>query len=187
MKRRRRIPAREATLLRLALPLLALCFECSPRAIASPKREEIQAALVYKFAQFVEWRAAADPSGDSLTVGVLGSEAMVPALEAALRGRTLQGHPVTVRSFARPEEVRDCRILFVDVLESRQPLVLGAISRRDVLTIGPGHEFVHAGGVIGILVQDGQVKFEINLQAADEASITIHAALLGLASEAGRW
>jgi len=50
-----------------------------------------------------------------------------------------------------------------------------------VLTVGETDGFVGVGGMIGFLLQDNRVRFEINLAAAESARLKIGSRLLMLA------
>ena len=163
------------------------CLWAGTAVAAAPTHEEVQAALVYKFAQFVRWNTVSAASDSPLVVGLLGDERIRAALEASLRGKRIQGKTVEVRAFSRPEDVRHCRVLVVDVPESRQELVLRKLSPEGVLTIGEGASFTRQGGIIGVLLDGPRAEFDLNLAAADRAGVTFDAGLLGLARQAGRW
>lgn len=156
-------------------------------ARAAPTTEQVQAALVYKFAQFVQWPSSEGAANSPILVGVLGSDAIRSALEGALETKSLGGRGFEIHAFKRPEEVRDCTIVVVDAPESRQALILHALPKRGLLSIGDGAAFAREGGVIAVILDSDQVKFDINLAAAEDAGITINATLLSLAREVGRW
>jgi hypothetical protein len=177
---------------RISLAAFALLLLTpAPGAASAPTREQVQAALVYKFAQFVQWgpEAGSLDSGDgaAIIVGLLGSDAIRSELEAILRGKSLQGRPLEVRYFEHPEDVRDCRILVIDMQESRRELAMRMLPRKDLLTIGEGASFARQGGVIAIILEESRVRFDLNLAAAETAGLKIDPTLLGLAHEAGRW
>lgn len=183
------MPGRErsaATRRRHLLLCLLLPFTAGPAA-AAPAPEEVQAALVYKFAQFVQWGPEAPARDSAVVVGLLGDERAQPALEAILRTKRLHGHRLVVQVFRRPEDVRGCRILLIDMPEARRSLALSKLPEQNVLTIGQGSSFAREGGVIAILLDGPSIGFEINLAAAERAGLTIDATLLGLARQAGRW
>lgn len=49
------------------------------------------------------------------------------------------------------------------------------------LTVGDSPEFAHEGGVIRLYLVDDRVRFEINVDAAERAHLTISSKLLVLA------
>jgi hypothetical protein len=172
---------------RLVLLAVTLLLSSCTLSFASPTRDQIRAALVYKFAQFVQWPSNDDAASGPIHVGILGNDAILSALEAALGTKSLRGHGFEIHAYKRPEEVIDCSIVVVDAIESRQTLILRALPKEGLLTIGEGAAFAREGGIIAVILDGDQVKFDINLAAAEEAGITVNATLLGLAREVGRW
>ena len=59
--------------------------------------------------------------------------------------------------------------------------ITDAIGRNSVLTIGDMKDFTELGGVIGFKIEDKQIRFEINLEAAQRAGLKISYKLLRLA------
>jgi hypothetical protein len=172
---------------RIAWALCLLLLTARPAASQAPTEDRVKAAFVYNFAQFVAW-----PAGDSLAkgpviVGLLGSAAMRPALEEVLRGKEHKGRSFEVRVFDRPEEIRDCRILFLDLPDPRRAKILELLARPGLLTIGDGEEFARQGGVIGLVKEGNRLKFDFNLASAERAGLRVDPTLLGLARKAGRW
>ena len=55
-----------------------------------------------------------------------------------------------------------------------------AAVRAGALSIGEADGFAERGGVIGLVVRDDRVKFEINTEAADSTRLRISSKLLAL-------
>ncbi len=172
---------------RIAWALCLLLLGARPVASQVPTEDRVKAAFIYNFAQFVAW-----PAGDSLAkgpiiVGIFGSGAMRPAIEEILRGKEQKGRRFEVRVFDRPEEVRDCRILFLDLPDPRRAKALELLPRPGLLTIGDGEAFARQGGVIALVKDGNRMKFDLNLTSAERAGLRVDPTLLGLARKAGRW
>jgi hypothetical protein len=58
---------------------------------------------------------------------------------------------------------------------------LGDLKGRPALTVGSLNIFCRRGGMIGFFPEDNEVRFEINLTAAEHAPLKISARLLSLA------
>ena len=56
-----------------------------------------------------------------------------------------------------------------------------AIRARPVLTVSDGKGFLRSGGVIEFYIQDGRMRFIINLDALDRAGVRLSSRLLELA------
>ena len=50
-----------------------------------------------------------------------------------------------------------------------------------ILTVGDGEDFARGGGVIGLFIEDGRMRFAINSDAAQRAGLRLSSKLLSLA------
>ena len=140
----------------------------------------LKAAFVYNFARFTEW------SGDSLrggpfTMCVLGDDDLASALESTVRQRSVAGHEVVV---ARVSTARlpACNLLYLSELPAAE---VRAITDRLIgtptVTVSSGPGFARSGGIIGLYVEDGRMRFAINMDAAQRAHLRFSSRLLSLA------
>jgi hypothetical protein len=58
--------------------------------------------------------------------------------------------------------------------------VLDAAAAASVLTIGEGEGFATSGGVIGLLVEDRKVRFDVDTTAAQLAGLRVSSKILAL-------
>lgn len=154
-------------------------------AVSSPYEEyEVKAAMLYNFAKFIDWPAAAlGEAGAPFVIGILGSDPFGARLDAVLRDKAVNGHPIAVRRFALPADVRNCQVLFVSAPDQeRVRHILQGFRRAPVLTVGEGGRFADSGGVISFILDDRRVRFEINVDAASRAGLLVSSKLLRLAT-----
>ena len=144
---------------------------------------EVKAAMLYNFAKFVEWPGE---GREPLVIGVLGKDPFGPVLDEVVRDKTVHGRPLVVRRFHQLAELGACHILFIARSESRLiPEVLEPLHKAGVLTVADIDQFAKSGGVIGFTMDNGRIRFEINLGAARRAGLRISSRLLGLALVTG--
>jgi len=168
------------------MAIAAICCRCA--GAAQPTEYELKAAFVYNFAKFVEWPEDAFVSpAESLRIGILGNDPFGDALPAVIAGRSAAGRGIELRRYRRPADVSGCQILFIRPPEGELPRVLRALDPRGVLTVGEGEAFAREGGVIGLVMEENRVTFEVNLEAAERAHLTLSSKLLQLARRVGRW
>ncbi len=75
-----------------------------------------------------------------------------------------------------------CQILFVNASErKRAAKILPELKATGVLTVGETEGFAAEGGVINFKTDDGQVRLEVNVAAAERARLRISSKLLNLA------
>ena len=143
----------------------------------------MKAAFLFHFAQLVEWPPEAFKEGDSpLTYCTAGGDPFEGGLDASLKGKTIGGRPVRVLHFKEGGESKGCQILFLGIADKKRvSATLAKLNGSPVLTVGESANFTKGGGMIGFLLEDNKVRFEINLEATEHAKLKISARLLALA------
>lgn len=175
---------------RLAWTVLIIAFlaQWGPRGIEAaqsdePTEAEVKAAMIYNFAQFVDWpESEPKASSSSFVIGVFGEDPIEAILENTLKGETFQNRSVQVRRVATPSEAKICEILFIAQSQKRRtPELLEMIRGSSTLTIGDTEDFVSMGGMIAFRKEGNRVRFQINPDAATRAGLKISSKLLRLA------
>jgi hypothetical protein len=172
-------------LLPLAVAWALAPAPASPRSSAS--EVEVKAAFLVHFAGLVAWPQDAFGAPDApLRIGVLGADALGEALAQAVRGRSVDAHPLHSERLGDAAEARGAHIVFVgDADRAAQSALLSALRGSSVLTVGETPGFAARGGVINFIVKDSKIHFEINPRAAERARLQISSRLLGLARIVG--
>jgi uncharacterized protein DUF4154 len=170
----------------------AVCLACLLATISVAPRElradgvseyQVKMAFLFHFAQFVEWPPEAFKDASSpLTYCTIGDDPFHGALEDSLKGKTIASHPLQVQHLKDREQINSCQILFVAASEKKRVADdLAAAAGRSVLTVGETEHFAQNGGMIGFVLDDDKVRFEINVQSALKAKLKISSRLLLLA------
>jgi hypothetical protein len=166
----------------LALAFLAL-VPAPLLAAGQPTEQDVKAAFLYHFAQYVEWPETAFTSATSpFVMGVVGDGGFLAAISSAVADKSVAGHRIVVKSVSAPAQTRDCHMVFITSSEtSRVPAMLGGMDATPVLAVGDAAGFAGAGGAIGFVIADGKVGFQINPTAVRRAGLKISSKLLRLA------
>jgi hypothetical protein len=139
----------------------------------------LKAAFLFNFAKFVEWPADMPAS---LTLCVVDDSAVEDALEQLVLGGVVAGRPVAVLKNPRTHPLRICHLLYLtDTDPVRLALALDEVKGARILTVGDGDQFVRTGGMIGLFLEDGRMRFAINPEAAQRAGVRLSSRLLSLA------
>jgi uncharacterized protein DUF4154 len=143
----------------------------------------VKAAFLYHFVQLVEWPAnSLGGESSPVTLCIIGEDPFGGDLEATLAGKTVGTRSLRVRHLKEAEELQGCHVLFVSEHEAAHlARLLQGLKDGPILTVGESNGFVEQGGMIGFLVVDNKVRFEINLEAAERAKLKISSRLLLLA------
>ena len=143
----------------------------------------LKLALLYKFAQFVEWPPDAFPSARSpLVVCVVGEDPFQADLAQELRTRSVGGHRVELTTIKRTSDLRACRLVFITAAEKKHiPAIVANARAANALTVGETKGFAQGGGIISFTIEANKLSFEINIDAARQSRLKISSKLLALA------
>jgi len=144
---------------------------------------QVKAAFLFNFAKFVEWPADAFPSPDApLQVCVMGHDPFGRDFEQIIVDKAVNGHRIEVAHPDGLPRARACHILFVASSEkSRIRQILQGLNGASVLTVADSDGLAALGGIINFVLDEGRVRFEINLKAAELAHLKLSARLLTVA------
>jgi hypothetical protein len=141
----------------------------------------VEAAYLYQFGKYVDWPSSASKPGDFL-ICVHGSDPLEGSLDEVVKGKTIAGRQVAVKRVPGPDELADCRIVFLSSLQDGSARAILATLADGTLTVGRGAQFTQQGGMIGFTYENRKVRFVVNLAAAQAANLTLSSQLLRVAS-----
>jgi hypothetical protein len=144
---------------------------------------QVKAAFLYNFARFVEWPPATFSNDkEPLRICVIGKDPFGGALEEAVRAKTVAGRSLAVSGISEGRQAAGCRILFVSSSEkNRLRAIFRALPPTGILTVGDTEGFAAQGGMVNFKLQDGRIRFEINVEAAERENLRISSKVLTLA------
>jgi uncharacterized protein DUF4154 len=143
----------------------------------------VKAAYLYNFVKFTEWPNTQPP--DSLTVCLYGKDPFGGFLDEAVRGKQAHGLPVLIRRLpAGDERLEGCQVLFFSST-ARIEDALSRLQGRSILTVGESNGFVERGGMIGLVMDRGSVRFDINLAAIGAGRLQVSSRLIEIGRLAG--
>jgi YfiR/HmsC-like len=142
---------------------------------------KVKGAFLLNFAKFTKWPADEFARDDSpITIGIVGEDPFGSTLDQLVEGVTIGARPIVVKRLAPSDDLSQCRILFVPK-STDTTNVMKRVTSPGVLTVGESDDFLNVGGVIRLMIEDKKVRFEVNMDAADRAHLTVSSQLLKLA------
>ena len=165
------------------LVLATLLFGVRAEAQQAPMGEaQVKAMFVYNFLKFVEWPVDASLGAkDPFVVLIIGEGPTADATEQFLESKSIGDRPLVVRRIRWDQPLAGARAAFVVEPDAKKlHRVLDAAASAGVLTIGEGESFATRGGVIGLLVEDRKVRFDVDTTAAQIAGLRVSSKLLAL-------
>jgi YfiR/HmsC-like len=172
---------------RFVLLCIVLLVSGLPRptcAQSTADEYQVKAAFLFHFAQLADWPAGVLNAGDtSLKLCVFDDEPRHQELQSTIEGKTIGARVFHVRLISQPQEIQGCNILFLSRDEARrQSVILKSLAGMPVLTVGETSNFLSDGGIIRFHLEEGKIRFDINLDAAELSHLKISSRLLLLAT-----
>lgn len=171
---------------RAALAAVALWFAVWPGLLPATEADlalKVKAAFLYNFARLVTWPPGKVGTADRpLEVCILEQDPVGPVLDESLAGKSVEGHPLTVRRLADANGWATCHIAYVGgSFPELTRDVLRNLAAQGVLTV---HENPAAlpDGVIRLYLADRKLRFEINQSAAERGRLRLSSRLMSLAA-----
>ena len=163
----------------------ALAVSAQPASAQSDQvgEYELKAAILYNLSRMVEWPPSAYADSQAPTVlCILGQDPFGNSLKTLGQKQDTNGRPVSIRQLKNENGIRDCHVLYISSSERKTVAqILTRLKGSSVLTVGEMSQFAVHGGVIQFTLEEKQVHFEINLDAASRMELKISSRLLVLA------
>jgi hypothetical protein len=164
---------------------IALLLTLSPRGLITQEvtGPALKAAFLFNFVKFTTWPPDVLPEAAALQMCVVNAQSVGSALSAAVQGRVVAGHAIHVTQPADTAPLRGCHVLFVSGPRAAALKVVTVVRDAPVLTVSDLQAFTAEGGVAQFHLQQGQLRFAFNLEAARAARLQISSKLLTLARQ----
>ena len=167
--------------------MLALLASAALPGFSQMDEYSIKAGYVYNFTKYVDWPndAFAGPSA-SFVICIAGEDPFAGRLEQAVSGKVSgDGRPLEVKpvNASQRDALRQCRILFLSRSEkSRAAEIVNALKYTPTLTVADFDSFAAGGGIADLRVEGTRVKVDLNVDAANRASLKVSARLQQVAN-----
>jgi hypothetical protein len=176
------------TILFVLWVLFTVCFAIhEAQAQTNPAMDavelQVKAAYLYKFGSYVEWPEKTFANPDSpIVIGVLNADALAGELSKMIVGRTVNGHPVTVRKLKQDESTNGVNILFIGRDNKiREAELIASVRGKSTLIVTDAEGALTLGSMINFVLVDGKVRFEVAPKTASLGFLNISARLLAAA------
>jgi len=144
-------------------------------AAQTAQEHEVKAAFLFRFLSFMEWPQA---SSAPIVIGFVGAEEIAAELERLVPGRAAQGRPVAVRRLKPGESPAGVHVVMVGRGEAER---IAPLAKQGAFVVGESEIALDRGAAINFLVDDGKVRFEVSLPAAERSRVRISSRMLAVA------
>ena len=169
------------------LLVIWLCMACGvatrvAHATEPVAEQDLKAAYIFNFIQFIEWPDNGGTPDNDVTVCVSAFSALKRSLNALDGKQATRGRTVRVR-LLDTGAIQGCRVLVLHNAEVEPVLrtLRSLPASHGVLTVADEVTFASPEIVIALDRQDGRVVFGISTDAANKAGLTISSRLMRLA------
>lgn len=147
------------------------------------RENKIKAAYLYHIINFVQWPNQAPNSHPlgRINVCLVGDERFKSSL-APLTRKSFSSYEIDIIVNHSPSHVDACHILyFADTPLEQTRRLIAQTCGRPILTLGDPPGFAQAGGMIGFVEHENNLRLAVNLHTANRAGFSISAKLLEVA------
>lgn len=150
-------------------------------AQSQPRNEyEVKAMFIYNFSRYIQWDTADE--NEEFVIAVIGKTRITPFLTDFFREKKVNGKKARIVAVEQVDDLPPCHVLFIGAGMSKSlPELLERTSDQNVLTISETDGYAHNGVSINFIEQNRKIKFEINRNTLQNASLKASSHLLKLA------
>lgn len=165
----------------LLLMLLGASWGAGARAAPRAAPEEVKAAYLYRFVDYVEWPAGAADAG--LRIGVAGADAVLAELRKLLAARPPSGRGIEAVPVAAGARAEGVALLFIGGTPTAvtREWIERLTREQPLLVVTEGPQGLAAGSALNFVAVGDRLRFEAAPQAAVAAGIKLSSRLLAIA------
>jgi hypothetical protein len=168
-------------------PLLTGAAEVAAADVAggmSLLERRVKAALLFRFIHYVEWPEAAfaGPAAPFL-IAIAGDDVVAAELAEFAAGRKLGSRPLQVRRSSGAASLKEAQLVFVAQRDAQQFTALAKAAPPLALLVTEWPNALQQGSVVNFVLVEGQVRFEVSLEAAQRRQLRLSSRLLSVAHD----
>jgi YfiR/HmsC-like len=142
------------------------------------KEYDAKAAFVYNFAVYTEWP---ETGTGPFNICVSSNDPISTSLEA-FSGKEVKGAKIQIQHISGSMIGKECRILFFADSEKTGGVKLAQeVKDAPVLVICDSEDWIKRNAMIGVLLKEKKLTFEVNLGAVSKVGLKLSAKILKLA------
>ena len=176
--------------LKFVLPVMLVTLLSSASAFSMAEEHQtteyrVKVAFLYNFSRFITWPEQASRDDGKFNLCILGGDPFGELLDA-LGGKSVHNNSLEIKRLDNLDQSHVCQIIFVSQTgASHIENIMSTL--KDLPVTGPRARtvrdgFTAHGGIIQFKLVDNKVRFNININAANRAGLTISSKLLSLAT-----
>lgn len=159
--------------------LLTAILICISLPVAASKKEaDVKAAYIFNFTKFI---SGYNFSSSQFNICLYGS---VPNSSSyrELSGNNVSGKSIQVKSINSVGEASSCQLIYAPNVGGGTLTQLASVATSNrIVLVGDGRNFINQGGMVGLVKDGSNVKFELNQTRFRDAKLRVSSKLYKLA------
>jgi len=166
---------------KLNLLILALIFSGLQMLNAQSNSEQVKLERIVKLSWFIDWSQNKSFSAEKKRLYVLSDDISCQNFKDLSKNNP-KFHDWEIICINKNSEIKEGSVVFISkVKEKYIDWIINISTTKDILTIADNSDnFCNKGGMINIIENAGQIKFEVNYRIIQNKSIDISSKLLAL-------
>ena len=147
--------------------------------------EYIKSDHIYSITGYVNWPVTVfNFSMSPFMIGLFGKHEINNALFDTLRDRRIKDRDWKADYYELPQQIRHCHMLFISGITGEElKNLIQYISKKKILTVGDNIDnFCQSGGMVNLSGTHPDYRYEINLNAIQNAGLTVQEEFLIMAT-----
>lgn len=147
-------------------------------------QDALKVSYIFKFLSFVQWPKQTFNSDKQAIKICLAWDNYFDNARDLLKQQTIRNRAIIVEKISTTKNVDSCQILFFSASEKYPKNLLTKLqSTLPILTISDQQDFAANGGMIGLLIDNNRLVFEIDWTQIKSKHILIGSRLLNMAKK----
>ena len=142
---------------------------------------------MFRFLGYVEWPSSSQTERDFYVIGVIGAPDIAEELAVIAADRRVNERNVVVRRMSAAEAPGDVDELFIGTSDLAQLQAITArLHNKPVLVVTQSEHALAHGSMVNFRVADDRLRFEVALDAAEQAGLRVSSRMLSVALQVVR-
>jgi hypothetical protein len=154
-----------------------------PATTALVDTHAVYAAFTVNLTRFVTWPEGTFANRDApIVIGSFPRDAINPALDDAVKGESVEGHPLRTMRIQSLDDLAKCQVVFLSKSNATRPAVLARVEHKPVLTVSDADGFLELGGHVWFESRPPHTRPRISAENLKASGLEVRSQLLRLAS-----
>ena len=165
-------------LLCLLLITLPLQGKNTSQRVSLFEEYSLKAAFTLNFARLTRWP---ETNKENLSMCIMGNNTMQNAFRI-VQDQFINDKLSQLKVINRDREIKDCQVLFItDMSHNRLRKIYSSARNHAILTISETKDISRSGAIINFIKEGDKIRFQVNVNYAQQAGLKISSRLLKLA------